>query len=118
MLLIPNVAEATKGTASGSGYTDFACNAVRGLGPWQLAHSESRGANRGAAAGVFFIDQPIGRARPNMTMVGGFGTENDTKGFIAGDLRYWFGRKLQTLTGVIYSSINLDFYGVGPNSGL
>lgn len=72
----------------------------------------------GAAAGVVFINQPIGVNRPNMTMIGGLGTENGTKGFVAGDLRYWFGRKLQTLTGVIYSSINLDFYGIGPDTAL
>ena len=72
----------------------------------------------GAAAGVVFISQPIGVSRPNMTMVGGLGTENGTKGFVAGDLRYFFGRKLQTLTGVIYSSVNLDFYGIGPDATL
>jgi hypothetical protein len=72
----------------------------------------------GLAGGVAFIDQPVGRARPNITFVGGLGTENGTKGGLAGDLRHWLDRKVQTLTGAIYASINLDFYGIGSDPEL
>ena len=71
----------------------------------------------GAAGGMAFLSAPLGQkdgyGRPNITFVGGFGTENDSKGVVLGDLRYWFDDKVQTLAGVIDSSVNLDFYGVG-----
>ncbi len=75
----------------------------------------------GAAVGVGFIDKPLGQAkqdfeRPNITMVGGLGTENGTWGVAAGDMRHWFGGRLQTLAGAVYASVNLDFYGIGDNS--
>ena len=72
----------------------------------------------GAAAGMAFIKQAPGVMRPNITVVGGLGTENGTKGAVAGDLRYWFDGRLQTLTGVVFASVNLDFYGIGPDSVL
>lgn len=77
----------------------------------------------GAAAAVAFVDKPIGKAddglgRPNITVVGGLLTENDTKGVMAGDLRYWMDDHLQTLVGGIKASVNLDFYGVGRDVAL
>jgi hypothetical protein len=72
----------------------------------------------GVAGGLAFVNQRVGGDRPNITMVGGLGTENGTKGVMAGDLRHWFGRRLQTLVGVVFSSINLDFYGIGHDSVL
>jgi hypothetical protein len=72
----------------------------------------------GAAAGVAFMSQPVAKERPNITFVGGLGTENGTKGVMAGDLRHWFDRRLQTLAATIYADVNLDFYGIGPDSPL
>jgi hypothetical protein len=77
----------------------------------------------GAAGGLTFIDKPVGEAkagfgRPNITMVGGLGTENGTWGVMAGDLRHWQGDQLQTLVGVILASVNLDFYGIGRDNVL
>jgi hypothetical protein len=72
----------------------------------------------GAAGGLAFIKQPPGSMRPNITMVGGLGTENGTKGAVAADLRYWLDGRLQTLAGVIFASVNLDFYGIGHDSDL
>lgn len=74
----------------------------------------------GAAGGLAFVSKPLGGeeagfGRPNISMVGGFGTENGSWGTAAGDLRYWLEDRLQTLAGVVYSSVNLDFYGVGDN---
>jgi hypothetical protein len=77
----------------------------------------------GAAGGLAFISKPLGQAqsdydRPNITMIGGMGTENGSWGAVAGDLRNWFDDRLQTLAGVIYSSVNLDFFGIGEDSVL
>jgi outer membrane protein assembly factor BamA len=77
----------------------------------------------GAAGGLAFIDKPIGEAqagfgRPNVTAVGGLGTENGTWGVMAGDLRHWLGDRLQTLVGVVRASVNLDFYGIGNDNAL
>ena len=72
----------------------------------------------GAAGGLAFIKQPPGSMRPNITVVGGLGTENGTKGAIAADLRYWLDGRLQTLAGVVFASVNLDYYGIGHDSVL
>ncbi|NTW65673.1 MAG: BamA/TamA family outer membrane protein [Nitrospirae bacterium] len=77
----------------------------------------------GAAGGLAFIDKPFGKAqagfsRPNITFVGGMGTENGTWGVMAGDMRHWMGDRLQTLVGVVKASVNLDFYGIGRDNVL
>jgi hypothetical protein len=69
----------------------------------------------GAAGGVAFIDKPSAKdsakfARPNITAVAGLGTDNGTWGVGAGDIRNWFSDRLQTIVGVVYASVNLDFY--------
>ncbi len=75
----------------------------------------------GAAGGLIFVDktkenaQP-GFGRPNITAVGGLGTENGTWGVFAGDSRYWLDDRVQTLAGAIYASVNLDFYGIGSEA--
>ena len=77
----------------------------------------------GAAGGLAFVSQPLGGAqseydRPNITMLGGMGTENGSWGAVAGDLRNWMDGRLQTLAGVVYASVNLDFHGIGEDSVL
>ena len=77
----------------------------------------------GAAGGLAFISKPLGQAqsgydRPNITLVGGMGTENGSWGAVTGDLRNWFDDRLQTLAGVVYASVDLDFYGIGEDSVL
>ena len=77
----------------------------------------------GAAGGLAFIDKPLGEAqagfgRPNITVVGGLGTENGTWGGMAGNMHHWLDDRLQTLVGVIHASVNLDFYGIGENGEL
>jgi len=77
----------------------------------------------GAAGGLAFISKPLGEVdsgydRPNVTMVGGMGTENGSWGAVAGDMRNWLDGRLQTLAGVVYSSVNLDFFGIGDDSVL
>ena len=75
----------------------------------------------GAAGGLAFINKPLGEARPgfnrpNITMVGGLGTENGSWGAIVGDVRHWLDDRLQTIAGLIYASVNLDFHGIGDDS--
>ena len=77
----------------------------------------------GAAAGLAFLSRPLGGAeagfgRPNITLVGGLGTENASWGAVAGDLRHWLDDRLQTLAGAVYSSVNLDFHGIGAGGDL
>ncbi len=75
----------------------------------------------GAAGGLAFLSKPLreteaGFGRPNITMLGGLGTENGTWGTVAGDVRYWLDDRLQTVAGVVYASVNLDFFGIGEDS--
>lgn len=77
----------------------------------------------GAAAGLAFISKPLGGAeagfgRPNITLVGGMGTENGSWGALAGDIRHWFDDRLQTVAGAVYASVNLDFHGIGEGGDL
>jgi len=77
----------------------------------------------GAGGGLMFLSRPLpvtedGLGRPNITLVGGLGTENGTWGAFAGDMRYWLDDRLQTLVGLIYASANLDFFGIGKDSAL
>jgi hypothetical protein len=77
----------------------------------------------GAAGGLAFLSKPLGESeaghgRPNITMVGGFGTENGSWGIMAGDVRHWLDDRLQTLAGVVYASVNLDFHGIGEGGHL
>ncbi len=75
----------------------------------------------GAAGGVAFVSKAEEKAepgfkRPDIAMLGGFGTENGSWGAAVGDMRYWLDDRLQTLAGLVYASVNLDFYGVGDDS--
>jgi hypothetical protein len=75
----------------------------------------------GAAGGLAFISEPLGKAgagfgRPNITMVGGMGTQNGSWSAVAGDVRHWLDDRLQTLAGVVYASVNLDFHGIGDDN--
>jgi len=77
----------------------------------------------GAAGALAFIDKPFGEAeagfgRPNVTAVGGLGTENGTWGVMAGDVRHWLDDRLQTIIGGVHASVNLDFYGIGQDGVL
>jgi len=77
----------------------------------------------GAAGGLMFLSKSFGDAaaglgRPNITFVGGMGTENGSWGLFGGDIRYWLKDHLQTFTALIYASVNLDFYGVGWTDAL
>jgi hypothetical protein len=77
----------------------------------------------GAAGGLMFLSEPLGEARagfgrPDITIVGGLGTENGSWGAVAGDVRHWLDDRLQTQAGVAFVSANLDFYGIGRDPDL
>lgn len=77
----------------------------------------------GLAGGLAFIDKPqgdtqAGFGRPDVTAVGGMFTEKGAWGVMAGDMRHWLDDRLQTLVGLGYASINLDFYGIGDDRAL
>jgi hypothetical protein len=75
----------------------------------------------GAAGGLAFLSKPLGEARPgfdrpNISLVGGMGTENGSWGTVVGDVHHWLDDHLQTVVGAVYASVNLDFHGIGENS--
>jgi hypothetical protein len=77
----------------------------------------------GAAAGLAFLSRPLGETkagfnRPDITAVGGLGTANGSWGALAGDVRHWLDDRLQTVAGVVYASVNLDFHGIGAGGDL
>jgi outer membrane protein assembly factor BamA len=77
----------------------------------------------GAAVGLMFLSKPLpnaedGLGRPDITVIGGLGTENGTWGSFAGDMRYWLDDRLQTMVGLIYASPNLKYYGIGNDETL
>jgi len=77
----------------------------------------------GAVGALAFLDQPLGEARagfgrPDITIVGGAGTENGTWGVLVGDVRHWLHDTLETQAGFTHLSVNLDFHGLGQDSRL
>jgi hypothetical protein len=57
-----------------------------------------------------------GFARPNVSIAGGFATENGTWAGFAGDSSHWLDERLQTLAALGGGGFNLDFYGLGDSS--
>jgi len=77
----------------------------------------------GAAGALAFLSKPLGEVRPgfdrpSVTFVGGMGTENGSWGAVAGDVRYWLEDRLQTVAGIVYASVNLDYFGIGDDPRL
>ncbi len=77
----------------------------------------------GAAVGLAFISKPLGETRqgfgrPDITLVGGLGTENGSWGGLVGDVRHWLDDRLETQVGVTVLSANLDFHGLGEDRRL
>jgi hypothetical protein len=74
----------------------------------------------GGIAGIFVRPRKDagseGFARPNISIAGGFATQNGTWGGFGGDSSHWRDERLQTLAAVGGGELNLDFYGLG-NSG-
>ena len=77
----------------------------------------------GASVGLMFLSSPLGEARdgfgrPDISLAGGLGTDNGSWGLMLGDIRHWFGDRLETQAGILHLSANLDFRGIGKDAFL
>lgn len=54
-----------------------------------------------------------GWSRPDISAIGGIGTENGTRAAFGGDVSRWFDGRLKTLAGIGSGRVNLDFFGLG-----
>ena len=89
----------------------------RGFLPVPIIITEPAVGSGGGAIGMFLRPRrdagDEGFARPNISALGGFKTQNGTWGGFAGDTSRWMDGRLRTLAGIATGVINLDFYGVG-----
>ncbi|MDM0077978.1 hypothetical protein QTH90_26450 [Variovorax sp. J2P1-59] len=92
----------------------------RGFLPIPIVVTEPAVGYGGGAAGMFLRPRKEagdeGWARPDISGIGAFATENGTMGAFAGDASRWMDGRLRTLVGAAAGEVNLDFYGLG--SGL
>ena len=88
-----------------------------GFLPIPLVITEPAVGYGGGAAAMFVRPRAAagqeGWARPNLSAVGGFATENGTWMGFAADSSRWFDERLQTVAAAGTGKINLDFYGAG-----
>jgi hypothetical protein len=74
----------------------------------------------GGLAGMFIRPRENagseGYARPNVSVLGGFATENGTWGALAGDSSRWMDDRVQTLAAAGVGELHLNFYGLGDSS--
>lgn len=93
--------------------SEFLANA-RGFLPVPIVITEPAVGYGGGAAAMFLRPREDageqGWARPNISIAGGFGTENGTWAGFAGDASRWMDGHLETLAASGTGRINLDFY--------
>jgi len=91
--------------------------AAHGFLPIPIVVTEPAVGYGGGAAGMFLRPRreagEQGWARPDISAVGAFGTQNGTWGAFAGDASLWLDGRLKTLAGIGTGRANLDFYGQG-----
>jgi hypothetical protein len=89
----------------------------RGFLPIPIVVTEPAVGYGGGAVGMFLRPRKeageAGWARPNISAVGAFGTQNGTWGAFAGDASRWLDGRLRTLVGAGTGQAHLDFYGLG-----
>jgi hypothetical protein len=89
----------------------------RGFLPIPIVVTEPAIGYGGGIAGMFLRPRreegDEGWARPDISGVGAFGTQNGTWGAFGGDSSRWLDGRLRTLAGAATGRINLDFYGLG-----
>ena len=89
----------------------------RGFLPIPIIVTEPAVGYGGGIAGMFL--QPRreagdeGWARPDISALGAFATQNGTWGAFGADSRRWVDGRLRTLIGAGTGKVNLDFYGLG-----
>lgn len=92
----------------------------RGFLPLPIVVTEPAVGYGGGAAGMFLRPRreagDEGWARPDISAVAAFGTQNGTWGAFAGDASRWLHGRLRTLIGAGTGRINLDFFGLGPDT--
>lgn len=91
----------------------------RGFLPIPIVITEPAVGYGGGIAGMFLRPRreagQEGWARPDISGVGVFGTQNGTRGAFAGDASLWLDGRVKTLVGAGTGRANLDFYGAGLN---
>ena len=89
----------------------------RGFLPIPIVVTEPAVGYGGGVAGMFLRPRreagDEGWARPDISGVGAFGTQNGTWGAFGGDASRWFDGRLRTQFGVGAGQFNLDFFGLG-----
>jgi outer membrane protein assembly factor BamA len=75
----------------------------------------------GGVGGLLFVDRnptnSYGKpVQPNLTGVGGLGTQNGTWGVFGVSSAWWLDGSLHTVVGVTYATVNLKYYGLGDSS--
>jgi hypothetical protein len=88
----------------------------RGVLPVPIIVTEPAVGYGGGVVGMFLRPRrdagEEGWARPNISAVGGFGTENGTWGAFGGDSSRWRDGRVRTLVGGGAGRVNLDFFGL------
>ncbi len=91
----------------------------RGFLPIPIVITEPAVGYGGGAAAMFLRPREDagaeGWARPNISVLGGFATENGTRAAFAGDASRWVDGRLRSLAGAAAGRVNLDFYGLGAD---
>ena len=92
----------------------------RGFLPIPIVVTEPAVGYGGGIAGMFLRPRreagDEGWARPDISGLGAFATQNGTWGAFGGDASRWFDGRLRTLLGAGTGQFNLDFYGLGSAS--
>lgn len=91
----------------------------RGFLPIPIVVTEPAVGYGGGGAGMFLRPRreagEEGWARPDISALGGFATENGTWGAFGGDASRWLDGRLRTLAAGGTGMVNLDFFGLGPD---
>lgn len=91
----------------------------RGFLPVPVLITEPAVGNGGGGVGLFLRPRreagSEGWARPNLSALGGFATENGTRVGFVGDTSRWLDGRLRTLAGLGAGNVNLDFYRLGTS---
>jgi len=92
----------------------------RGVLPVPIVVTEPAVGYGGGVVGMFLRPRrevgEEGWARPNISAVGGFGTENGTWGAFGGDSSRWLDGRIRTLVGGGAGRVNLDFFGLADRT--
>jgi hypothetical protein len=89
----------------------------KGFLPIPIVVTEPAVGYGGGMAGMFLRPRreagDEGWARPDISGVGAFATQNGTWGAFGGDATRWVDGRLRTMVGAGTGRVNLDFYGLG-----